>query len=318
MNPVFIYSGPHSIHSKFAESVGSRFVDKRMGKIPLGILDVGMKSFNLPKSDSYLCEGGSFLPVALSSKKGKIIVHHSERFYGFGGANPADYPYRILNSLFLEKIDAVISTSEMVKKYFCEKTGLAVPHKVVNPFVEGEKEKVLLNASPNLKSNRVVAVSQNIHRKGLDILKKSFSEYISNFELHFVGEGSEHLDEPSSNVYGHGYLDSYEDVVEVMQRCSLLVQPSRYDFFGVSVAEAMRMGLPVVVTERTGIKEYVDDGFVSKVNAKDLAEKIFKYFDLKLSRRKKLSEKLKHRSQMFQEKKKLSEFRRKFKQLIEE
>jgi glycosyltransferase involved in cell wall biosynthesis len=49
-------------------------------------------------------------------------------------------------------------------------------------------------------------------------------------------------------------------VADAMARADLFVHPSRYETFGVVVAEALASGLPIVATRSGGVEDIVDDG----------------------------------------------------------
>lgn len=120
------------------------------------------------------------------------------------------------------------------------------------------------------------------------------------------------------DVEAYGYQ---EEVASYYKRANLYVQPSRGDGFGVVVAEAMRAGIPPIVTEVTGAKSYVkniDSDLVRKPEVKDLAEGIRYFFNLNQEERYDLSRKFKEKSSEFNPENKKKEFKKKFKELTEE
>ena len=50
------------------------------------------------------------------------------------------------------------------------------------------------------------------------------------------------------------------DPLRELQRADILVHPSYADGFGFAPMEALACGIPVIVTEDTGMKEYVQEG----------------------------------------------------------
>jgi glycosyltransferase involved in cell wall biosynthesis len=62
----------------------------------------------------------------------------------------------------------------------------------------------------------------------------------------------------------HGHVDSPH---EQWLHADLYVQPSRAETFGIGVAEAMCLGLPVVATRVGGLPELVDDGVTGQLVA---------------------------------------------------
>jgi L-malate glycosyltransferase len=56
------------------------------------------------------------------------------------------------------------------------------------------------------------------------------------------------------------FLGRRDDVPDVIGALDMLLLPSWDEPFGLVVAEAMAIGTPVLVTQRGGVREYVDDG----------------------------------------------------------
>jgi glycosyltransferase involved in cell wall biosynthesis len=67
-------------------------------------------------------------------------------------------------------------------------------------------------------------------------------------------------------------------MVKVYNACDIFLTPSRLEGFGLSVAEAMACGKPVVATNCSSLPELVEDnkgGFLCRVdNLNDFSEKI--------------------------------------------
>lgn len=124
---------------------------------------------------------------------------------------------------------------------------------------------------------------QDILIKALDLVRRKYG--YSNFVMHFIGKGNDeamlkqlsydlHLED---NIAFEGLKDQkwvYENLCDF----DLFVQPSRYEGFGLTVAEAMAAKLPVLVSNIEGPLEIIDGGrlgltFESE-NISDCAEKI--------------------------------------------
>ena len=56
------------------------------------------------------------------------------------------------------------------------------------------------------------------------------------------------------------FLGNRDDVPEIIGALDLLLLPSWDEPFGLVVAEAMSIGTSVLVTERGGVGEYIEDG----------------------------------------------------------
>jgi len=102
----------------------------------------------------------------------------------------------------------------------------------------------------------------NLHVvKGADIVAKAISALIgaeiTNFEIHIVGTGPliEQFDNLAKKwgqiLHLYGFLQ-LNDVPDVFQHTDVLLFPSRYDGWGMTLPEAMAAGMPVISTAQTG------------------------------------------------------------------
>ena len=118
---------------------------------------------------------------------------------------------------------------------------------------------------------RICQVSRLDHiKKGQDILIKAFSLFLKKFpeaELHFYGEGASkkyliklvHELGVSDKVYFHGKIDRLE-LYGQLHKFSLLVQPSLYEGFGLTIIEGMAAKVPVLVSDIDGPIELIKHG----------------------------------------------------------
>ena len=60
------------------------------------------------------------------------------------------------------------------------------------------------------------------------------------------------LDPTMASVHGHV---SYDELKEWIPTCDLMLQPAKYEPFGLTVGEALACGVPVVVTSEVGAGE---------------------------------------------------------------
>jgi len=133
----------------------------------------------------------------------------------------------------------------------------------------------------------LIFVGQLIHRKGVDVLLKAFkivSKIISN-NLVLVGDGAGKKEilnlisqlELKDRVMVTGSVPS-KVIQEKIADSSLLILPSRYDGWGIVTNEAILNNVPVIVSDKCGSKELVENlkvGFIfQNENYDDLANKI--------------------------------------------
>lgn len=137
---------------------------------------------------------------------------------------------------------------------------------------------------------RIVQVSRiDIPKKGQDILIESVNLLIkkgyTNLKVDFIGDGSSmnYLKEIVKDYGVENYINflgakSQEYIFNHLCDYDLFVQPSRFEGFGLTVAEAMAAKLPVLVSDNQGPAEIVGHGEYGYIfeseNIEDCANKI--------------------------------------------
>jgi glycosyltransferase involved in cell wall biosynthesis len=112
----------------------------------------------------------------------------------------------------------------------------------------------------------VSAVGRLVVRKGLDDVARTIRERSAADPVTFEFIGAESLwsdyrrvidDLDDPRVIRVGHL-SRADTIERISRSLALIQLSRYEPFGLTVAEALAVGIPVIVTPEVGAAEGID------------------------------------------------------------
>lgn len=149
-------------------------------------------------------------------------------------------------------------------------------------------------------NEKMVLYLGRIHRiKGVDLLVEAFSELVNKMEgvkLVIAGPDDGFLPTLKAKIeelnigdrivfigplYGRDKLEAYIDA-------DVYVLPSVYETFPVTVLEACACGVPVIITDRCGIADFIDGkvGYVVKYDKYILQDTIFKvFYDEKLIRK---------------------------------
>ena len=222
---------------------------------------------------------------------------------------------RTLNKLALGmRTKKVVAVSREVKnalsKLICEKGILVIENGVPTDLIAA-----LVSKKKRLQKLRLVTLGRLSHQKGYDILLKAFQNvlaYSPEVHLVIIGDGPERnclVDLANKlgvlqKVIFTGWLS--EPLSELAKADSIYVCSSRYEGFGLSILEAMALGIPVVSTliggfpallthKETGflvtpensneladmILEAISDKDIRKQVAKNGQKFIAKYFDIK-------------------------------------
>ena len=110
---------------------------------------------------------------------------------------------------------------------------------------------------------RIVMVSRLEHdKKGQDLLIRAVAALQGTVAVDFIGIGSsmEYLKQLTAELHAEEYIrflgkQTQDYVAAHLADYDLFVQPSRWEGFGLTVAEAMAAGVPVLVSEGQGPAE---------------------------------------------------------------
>lgn len=116
----------------------------------------------------------------------------------------------------------------------------------------------------------IAFVGQLTHRKGVDLLLAALAPLVADYpalQLTIIGIGEERaaLKQQAlslgiaERVRFAGAISS-DDIPRRLARARLLVLPSRWDGWGMVVNEALAMGVPVIVSDRSGAMDLIQHG----------------------------------------------------------
>ena len=166
----------------------------------------------------------------------------------------------------------------------------------------GIRPQLFIPKTSGYNSNEIFKIVQigrlEHYKKGHDLLLEAcallINKGIVNFHVDFIGEGEsmEYLKKITYNKNLNEYItflgsrDTYY-IEKHLKDYHLLVQPSRIEGFGLTVAEAMASNVPVLVSGQEGPMEIINHGefgyFFKNENVEDLAEKIKKIMNENIS-----------------------------------
>ncbi len=188
-----------------------------------------------------------------------------------------------------ELSDFFIYNSRYVKK----RIGLSPGEVVYNPIDidrirKGDKEE-----------GKILFIGNITKRKGADMLHDMVKGL--DVTLHVIGDGYLFSEVKGQNIRKHGRID-YDEVLEYLSTSEILIVPSLWpEPFGRVAVEGMASGNVVIVSNKGGLPEVVEDAgvVVNDQNVKDWRTEIKKIINDE-SLRKKLSKKGIERSKRFQ------------------
>ena len=169
-----------------------------------------------------------------------------------------------LRSLYLRYATLFVLTSEL-------EASDSLPHSawrrtVYLPVVDGEREVPALCPRGEGRELRVGFLARIDPKKNLDLLIDSMAQLPDHVRLVIGGDGPADLVHSlrrradglgvSGRVQWLGFVEP-GDRARFLENLDLLAMPSAFESFGLSAAEAMLHGVPVLVSQRTGIAEVI-------------------------------------------------------------
>ncbi|MBW2969197.1 glycosyltransferase [Candidatus Woesearchaeota archaeon] len=273
----------HKVHKYWLESISSRksipFIPKKIvflrdwGPAVNQVVSLICSPF-VPRAKLYILTGMGCAPsIFFKNKKSKIILINSDTFF-------RNYPnYSLLAkkwaSCLLKRVDGIISTSKMMQEL--AQKHVTCPCEVVYPFCDVAR---FINVKSNLNSPNICTIGMNLHAKGTDILIKAFEIYQKTYpdaKLYICGDHIYKKKIKNKDVIVLGICDP----APVLSKCGVYINSSRHESFGVNIIEAMCAGIPPVVTEFCGAKEFVekiDPKLICPLNPQKIAKSAIEYF----------------------------------------
>lgn len=156
--------------------------------------------------------------------------------------------------------DLIITCSEMARQGYIQH---GVSSEKIRSVLLGSNSLALQRNTSRNEKLRFIFAGAMSERKSIDIILATFKRLeatSANAELHIYGgsDGTGWIEQCRlmSNVCYHGPV-SQRTLAEAFSQGDCLLLPSRFDSFGMVVAEAMASGIPAVVSTRTGAKEII-------------------------------------------------------------
>lgn len=294
-----LYQDPHPAHEGFANAVGADLVNYR-GREPSVLGDsLAADAYNglsLPEYDVFIVEGSRPLYTAVvkafTSDARFVYLCADHGLHALGsGQFEGDSMFKSLIGRFgspavravgSRAIDGVVAVSEFAAEFTRPIVDPDTPIEIAHPYIQPDVYDALGAVSPDLGSKTAVTVGRAAPYKGVDLLVDAWSDVRRSHpeaELHVVGGGHSECYDRVEGVERRGYVES---LVDAFEPASLFVQPSRMDTFPVSTLEAMRAGLPPLVTEGAGTRSVareVADELVVEADSASLARGVSRQFD---------------------------------------
>ena len=229
--------------------------------------------------------------VALTKGKNKLVF--TPHYHGRGHSFIRDLlhkPYKILGNTIFEKADAVICVSKferdlILRNFNVNTSKLFVIPNGVNLDEFKEVDKIKKQKNRDVKT--ILYVGRIEKYKGIDYIVKALRYLPENITLEIVGKGS-YKPKIVKLAKSLGVIDrvrfyqdlSREELIEKYAKADVLVLLSKYEAYGLVVAEALACKTPCIVANTSALSEWVDNrnvfGVDYPIRVEDLSKLIMK------------------------------------------
>jgi glycosyltransferase involved in cell wall biosynthesis len=209
--------------------------------------------------------------IAAKKVSGKpLIVHVHSTEYDRAGENVDPLIYRIEKS-GMEKADCIVAVSNWTKEIIVK--GYHIDPEKVRVVHNGIVEKTDLPVAPapaaKFGSHTVTFLGRITHQKGPLLFVEAAKQVLAKFpDAHFVVAGSGDLMPAmvglvanlglSSHFHFTGFLGAKE-VKSLWSISNVYVMPSVSEPFGIAPLEAIQAGVPVIISNQSGVSEVMPD-----------------------------------------------------------
>jgi glycosyltransferase involved in cell wall biosynthesis len=209
---------------------------------------------------------------------------------------------------FYNQYDKIVAVSEPTREIFLEtfpqyNGKMKVIYDINNPQLIFDMAAIEDGYNDGFDGIRILTIGRLAHQKGYDLALeacKRLKEYGVKFRWYALGKGP--LKEEIEEYIHQNELSDHFVLLGVrsnpypyIKHADIYVQPSRYEGFGIAIAEARMLNIPVVTTRFDAVysqmkdgenglvvdmnSEAVFNGILTLINNKSLREEIIKYLE---------------------------------------
>lgn len=312
-----VFNNPHFhyLHKAWVESVGAEFIESLVFPSRFFFAKTILKAFkNRNKYDCVIIVGGSGLQLSVFTKlfnpKIKLIyLNIDPLFYEIESKSLLKRTYL---KFLASRIDAVISNSELVD-YFARKH-INCKTTVVPPFFKDSS--ITAKGLEKDRLNNIAFLGRLSREKNVDLIITAFNELREqNKKLHLYIIGDGPFREKLENMAGEGvmFMGFIEKPFEILSKCGILLQPSRFESFGLSVFEGILAGNIPITTNKMGVSQFLPEELViDNLSKEEVIKKITYIQSRGINNLKKLSKSLQRRVKDFTKERSMKEFKKAF------
>ncbi|MDU4936123.1 MAG: glycosyltransferase [Peptostreptococcaceae bacterium] len=189
---------------------------------------------------------------------------------------------------YYEKFDKVVAVSHSCKDVLIEE--IPILENKVDVIYDIISDKLIKNMakeeggfSDNFEGIRILTIGRIVYQKGYEMAIEAAAKLKQdgfNFRWYAIGEGKlkEKLENRIAELNLQDnfiFLGTYQNPYTFLKQTDIYVQPSRYEGYGLVIAEARILHKPIVATNFTVVHNQIlneKNGLISEMNSQSLYE----------------------------------------------
>jgi len=242
-----------------------------------GLIDlkriINIENYNLIWTNEPVMGVMTRVAAIRARRHGTKVMYMAHGYHFFKGASVKNWVFYPIEKLMSHFCDAIVVINW--EDYYLTKNKFNIPvfhingigvelNKFSNVLVDKKQKRKELGINDN--EVIVISVGELQTRKNQEVALRAIAK-LSNKNVRYILCGTGELKDRYINLskelgienqvklLGHRY-----DVPEILAVSDIFVHPSQREGFGISVIEAMAVGLPLVTSNVQGIKDYMVNG----------------------------------------------------------
>lgn len=244
-----LLTGAHQFHVKIMTDNNAELFN--MGKWPQRFINEFIK---LPDGDVYITESNFYAPIIIK----KLLQKKKVTVINIAGSPSIFKINNMVMKWLMNMIDVMLVEGKFGEEQI-RKAGYKGKTQIIYPDYYDKPLERIKCKDPSTKLKIFCMANNSWKIKGLDILEKAI--YDVECEVYVAGKSSYVSQNYKLTMLGELNNSQIQDL---FSKCNLYIQPSRFDTFSISVLEAAYNGLPVLVSDKCGVKEFVKEPFIFK------------------------------------------------------
>ncbi|MEH7549437.1 glycosyltransferase [Neobacillus vireti] len=187
---------------------------------------------------------------------------------------------------FYDRIDNIVAVSDSCKDVLINelpsnKAKVNVIYDIISPTLINSMSNQTGGFKDNYKGTRILTIGRLVYQKGYEMAIeacKSLKNQGYQFRWYAIGEGDlrnklEGLIRKNDLQDTFIFLGTHQNPYTYLKQCDIYVQPSRFEGYGLAIAEARILKKPIVATNFTVVHNQIrneENGLIVEMNSEDI------------------------------------------------